>query len=364
MNPLYTPFQLGEISLPNRLVMAPLTRGRASRDRVPNELMVDYYRQRASAGLIINEATIISEQAAGWVDSPGIYNAAQVQGWLKVTKAVHAEGGRIVLQLWHMGRASHPDFQPQGALPVAPSAIAIRGEIHTYEGQKPYPVPRAIETDEIAGLVEEYARATRLAREAGFDGVEIHAANGYLIDQFLRDCSNHRTDQYGGSVENRARFLLEVTRAVTNAWSPGRVGVRLSPTGAFNDMQDTAPEAVFGYAAEQLNAFGLAYLHASEPLPGHPLATNLPPVAPLLRRKFEGPFMLNGGYNAESGGEAIASGAADLISFGVPFLANPDLVERFRAGAALNAPDYATFYFGGAKGYTDYPTLEELGARS
>jgi N-ethylmaleimide reductase len=362
MNPLYTPFQLGEVALPNRLVMAPLTRGRTSEDRVPNDLMVEYYRQRASAGLIINEATIISEQAAGWVNSPGIYNAAQVQGWLKVTKAVHAAGGRIFLQLWHMGRASHPDFQPGGALPVAPSAVAIRGDIHTYDGKKPYPVPRALETGEIAGLVEDYARATRLAKEAGFDGVEIHAANGYLIDQFLRDCSNHRTDQYGGTVENRARFLLEVTRAVTSAWSPGRVGVRLSPTGAFNDMKDTAPAEVFGYAAEQLNAFGLAYLHVSEPLPGHPLATELPPVAPLLRKKFHGPFMLNGGYDADLGGAAIAGGAADLISFGVPFLANPDLVERFRTGAALNAPDFATFYWGGAKGYTDYPTLKEAGA--
>jgi N-ethylmaleimide reductase len=295
------------------------------------------------------------------VDSPGIYNAAQVQGWLKVTRAVHAAGGRIFLQLWHMGRASHPDFQPDGGLPVAPSAVAIRGEIHTYEGQKPYPVPRALETREIAGVVEDYARATRLAREAGFDGVEIHAANGYLIDQFLRDCSNQRTDQYGGPVENRARFLLEVTRAVTNAWTPGRVGVRFSPTGGFNDMRDSAPEEIFGFAAEQLNAFGLAYLHVSEPLPGHPLATDLPAVAPLLRQKFKGPFILNGGYNAELGGAAISGGAADLIAFGVPFLANPDLVERFRTGAPLNAPDFSTFYFGGAKGYADYPALEAAG---
>lgn len=357
MNTLFTPFTIGDLELRNRILMAPLTRGRAGRDRVPNDIMVEYYRQRATAGLIISEATIVSPQGAGWVNSPGIYNGDQVRAWQRVTHAAHDEGGRIFLQLWHMGRASHPDFQPGNALPVAPSAIANRGETHTYTGKKPYPTPRALETDEIAGIVADFANATRLAHEAGFDGVEIHAANGYLIDQFLRDGTNQRTDRYGGSVENRARFLLEVTEAVTSAWKPGRVGVRLSPTGAFNDMSDSDPAAIFGHAASQLNRFGLAYLHVTEPVPGHPFATDLPPVAPLLRRTFKGPFILNGGYDAASGARAIDEDQADLIAYGVPFLANPDLVERFRLGAPLNPPDFATFYWGDSKGYTDYPAL-------
>ena len=358
MNPLFTPFTLGDLTLPNRILMAPLTRGRTGPDRVPNDLMVEYYRQRAAAGLLISEATIISDQAAGWVNSPGIYQPAHVRGWQRVTDAVHAEGGRIVVQLWHMGRSSHPDFQPGSALPVAPSALPIRGdEIHTPSGKKPYPTPRALETSEIPGIVEDYAQATRLAQAAGFDGVEIHGANGYLIDQFLRDGTNQRTDRYGGSVENRARFLLEVTEAVVRAWRPERVGVRLSPTGAFGDMNDSNPAAIFGYAVEQLNRFGLAFLHVTEPLPGHPLATDAPRVAPLLRRIFKGPFIINGGYDAPLGARAIDEGEADLVAFGVPFLANPDLVERIRLGTPLNAPDFATFYSGGAKGYTDYPTL-------
>ena len=358
MSSLFTPFTLGDLTLPNRILMAPLTRGRTGPDRVPNDLMVEYYRQRAAAGLLISEATIISDQAAGWVNSPGIYQPAHVRGWQRVTDAVHAEGGRIVVQLWHMGRSSHPDFQPGGALPVAPSAIPIRGdEIHTPSGKKPYPTPRALETGEIPGIVEDYARATRLTQEAGFDGVEIHGANGYLIDQFLRDGTNQRTDCYGGSVENRARFLLEVTEAVVRAWRPERVGVRLSPTGAFGDMSDRNPAAIFGYAVEQLNRFGLAFLHVTEPLPGHPLATDAARVAPLLRRLFKGPFIINGGYDAPLGARAIDEGAADLVAYGVPFLANPDLVERFRKAAPLNPPDFATFYSGGAKGYTDYPTL-------
>jgi 2,4-dienoyl-CoA reductase-like NADH-dependent reductase (Old Yellow Enzyme family) len=242
MNRLFTPFTAGDLELPNRMVMAPLTRGRTGPERIPNDLMVEYYRQRATAGLIISEATIISEQAAGWINTPGLYNEEQVQGWKRVTDAVHAAGGKIVVQLWHMGRSSHPDFQPGGVLPVAPSAIALRGDgIHTPSGKKPYPTPRALDADEIPGIVADYAQATRLAQKAGFDGVEIHGANGYLIDQFLRDGTNHRTDGYGGSVENRARFLLEVTEAVVGAWKPGRVGVRLSPTGAFGDMSDSNP---------------------------------------------------------------------------------------------------------------------------
>lgn len=357
MNALFTPFTLGGLELPNRILMAPLTRCRTGLDRVPNDIMVEYYRQRAAAGLIITEATIVSPQGAGYVNTPGIYNARQVEGWQRVTDTVHAEGGRIFLQLWHTGRSSHPDFQPGGALPAAPSPVAIRGELHTYTGKKPYPTPRALEIHEIPGIVAAFANGTRLAREAGFDGVEIHAANGYLIDQFLRDGTNHRTDEYGGSVQNRARFLLDVTEAVVNAWQPERVGARLSPTGAFNDMRDSDPATTFGYAAAQLNRFGLAYLHVTEPLPGHPMATDLPPVAPLLRRTFTGPFIINGGYDARTGAHAIDEGQADLVAFGVPFLTSPDLVERFRIGAPLNPPDFDTFYQGGAKGYTDYPTL-------
>ena len=357
MNTLFTPARIGDVSLANRILMAPLTRGRAGPDRVPNDIMVEYYRQRASAGLIITEATIISTQAAGWINTPGIYNAWQVRGWQRVTDVVHAEGGKIFMQLWHMGRSSHPDFQPGGTLPVAPSAIAIRGETRTPTGKKPYPTPRALETDEIPGIVADYANATRLARVAGFDGVELHAANGYLIDQFLRDGTNKRTDRYGGSVENRARFLLEVTDAVVRAWRPERVGVRFSPTGSFNGMSDSDPAATFGYATAELNRFGLAYLHVSEPLPGNPFATDLPRVAPLLRRTFRGPFILNGGYDAATGARAIDEGEADLIAYGVPFLINPDLVERFRLGAPWNTPDVDTFYHGDARGYIDYPTF-------
>ncbi len=361
MNALFTPFTMGDVELPNRILLAPLTRGRTGADRVPNDIMIEYYRQRATAGLIITEATIISPQAAGYVNTPGIYNRQQVRGWQRITEGVHAAQGRIFLQLWHMGRSSHPDFQPGGALPVAPSAIAIRGaECHTFMGKKPYPVPRALEIGEIPGIVADYANATRLARDAGFDGVEIHGANGYLIDQFLRDGTNRRTDRYGGSVENRARFLLEVTEAVVGAWRPERVGLRLSPTGAFGDMSDSNPAAIFGHAVAQLNQFGLGYLHVTEPLPGHPFGTDLPPVAPLLRRTFQGPFIINGGYDAQSGARAIDEGEADLVSYGVPFLTSPDLVERFRIGEPLNPPDVATFYRGGAKGYIDYPTLSQL----
>ena len=356
VNTLFTPFTIGDLDLPNRILMAPLTRCRTGLDRVPSDIMVEYYRQRAAAGLIITEATIVSPQGAGYVNTPGIYNAGQVRAWQRVTDTVHAEGGRIFLQLWHTGRSSHQDFQPGGAPPVAPSAIAIRGELHTHTGKKPYPTPRALELREIPGIVADFAHAARLACAAGFDGVELHAANGYLIDQFLRDGTNHRTDRYGGSVENRARFLLEVTEAVIGAWRPERVGVRLSPTGSFGDMHDSSPSATFGYAAAQLNRFGLAYLHVTEPLPGNPMASDLPRVAPLLRRAFQGPFIINGGYDARTGRRAIDEGEADLVAYGVPFLISPDLVERFRIGAPLNPPDMATFYQGGAKGYIDYPT--------
>lgn len=356
---LFTPFTIGDLELPNRLVMAPLTRGRADDGSIPNELMVEYYRQRGSAGLIISEATHISPQGRGWVGAPGIHTSDQMRGWQRVTDAVHVEGGRIFLQLWHMGRASHPDFH-EGELPVAPSAIAISNDhIHTPQGKKPYPVPRALEREEIPGVVQQYVAATKLAQQAGFDGVEIHGANGYLIDQFLRESSNQRTDDYGGSIENRVRFLLEVTEAVVSAWRPERVGLRLSPTSGFNDQRDSNPEALYTHAAQQLNRFNLAYLHLLEALPGHMLEGPGPRVTPSIRKAFRGPLMVNGGYTAELGAQAIERGETDLIAYGVPFLANPDLVERYRTGAPLNAPDFATFYAAGAKGYTDYPTLAE-----
>ena len=290
MNPLFTPFTIGDLELPNRVVMAPLTRGRADEGSIPNEMMAEYYGQRAGAGLIISEATHISPQGRGWVGAPGIHNDEQVRGWQRVTDAVHAKGGRIFLQLWHMGRASHPDFHEGGALPVAPSAIAISNDhIHTPQGKKAYEVPRALETDEISGIVQDYAKAATLAKEAGFDGVEIHGANGYLIDQFLRDGTNKRTDRYGGSIENRVRFLLEVTEAVVGAWRPERVGVRLSPTSDFNDQRDSDPEALFTHAAAHLDRFGLAYLHVLEALPGHMLAMPGPRRTPAIRNGLRRP---------------------------------------------------------------------------
>jgi N-ethylmaleimide reductase len=357
---LLSPYKLGNLELSNRIIMAPLTRARAGVERLPNALMKEYYVQRVSAGLIISEATNISEQGAGWNETPGIHNDEQVRNWRTITDAVRARGGKIFLQLWHTGRASHPDFQPNGNLPVSASAIRPQGEIHTQMGKKPYVTPRALEIDEIPGIVRDYAQATRRAQEAGFDGVEIHAANGYLIDQFLRDGSNHRNDAYGGSIENRARFLLEVTEAVVDAWSADRVGVRLSPTNPFNDMRDSDPIATFTYAAEALNQFGLAYLHVLEALPGHFLAAEGDRVSPYLRQAFKGTLMVNGGYDRELGNNAIASGEADLVAYGIPFIANPDLPERFAKNASLNEPDPTTFYAPGAKGYTDYPTLKQL----
>ncbi|MBM0742049.1 alkene reductase [Phormidium sp. CLA17] len=360
MPDLFTPIQVGALTLPNRIIMAPLTRARAGVERLPNALMKEYYVQRATAGLIISEATQISEQASGWVETPGIHTAEQVKGWKTITDAVHAAGGRIFLQLWHMGRASHPDFQPNGALPVSASAIRPQGDAHTPHGKKPFVTPRSLELEEITGVVQQYVDATLRAQEAGFDGVEIHGANGYLIDQFLRDGSNQRTDAYGGSIANRSRFLLEVTEAVVNAWSGDRVGVRLSPTSSFNDMRDSDPIATFGYASGALNAFNLAYLHVLEGLPGHIMALEGIHVAPHIRQAFTGVLMLNGGYDFEKGTNAIAEGEANLIAYGVPFIANPDLVERFREQAPLNPPDQATFYAPGAKGYTDYPVLQAV----
>ncbi|HEY0837546.1 MAG TPA: alkene reductase [Azospirillum sp.] len=362
---LFTPVRIGAIELPNRIVMAPMTRSRAGDGNAPTDLTVEYYRQRASAGLIITEATQIAADAQGYPSTPGIHTVEQAAGWRRVAEAVHAEGGRLFMQIWHVGRISHPMFRPDGSPPVAPSAIAARGELYTgAAGMQPFPVPRALETDEIPAYARAFADAAKRAvYDAGLDGVEIHAANGYLIDQFLRDGSNARTDRYGGSVANRARFLLEVTEAVSHAIGAQRIGVRLSPNGGFNDMKDSDPAALFGHVTEALNPFGLAFLHVIEGIDG---AQALPPgataVAPLLRRIFKGPFMINGGYTRDTAEAALANGEADLVSFGVPFIGNPDLVERFRRGAPLSESDRASYYGGTAKGYTDYPALEPVEA--
>ena len=350
---LHSPVQVGPYTLRNRMVMAPMTRSRAVAGNVPSDLAVTYYAQRASAGLIVTEGTQVSPQGVGYMGTPGIHEEEQIAGWRRVTDAVHEKGGRIFAQLWHVGRISHPLLQPDGGLPVAPSAIAAEGQTYTLEGPKPFGVPRALELDEIPGVVEQFAHGARSALASGFDGVEIHGANGYLVDQFLRSGTNQRTDAYGGPVENRTRFLLEVTEAVVGVWGADRVGVRFSPTGVFNTMSDSDPAATFGYAAKALDRFGLAYLHVVEPV-GSPA----PLVAPVLRAAFRGPFILNGGYNLDSGNAALAAGEADLISFGVLFLSNPDLPERFAEGSALNPVDQGTFYQGGEKGYIDYPTRE------
>jgi len=353
---LFTPIQLGAIALANRIVMAPLTRNRAAAGNVPQAMNVEYYRQRASAGLIVSEGSQISPTAVGYPATPGIHSAEQITGWKQVTDAVHAHYGRIVLQLWHCGRVSHPSLLPNEALPVAPSALQPNGQTFTAQGLQPFVTPRALETSELPGIVEDYRRAARNAIAAGFDGVEIHAANGYLLDQFLRDGSNQRSDAYGGSPENRSRLLLEVTAAVIGTVGPGRVGVRLSPINAFNDMSDSAPQQTFDHVATALNQFGLAYLHVMEVN----FDTSNPPPAfdfRQLRQCFKGAYIANGGYDKESANAALQAGDADLVAFGVPFIANPDLVARFAKNAPLNSPDPATFYGGDEKGYTDYPFL-------
>lgn len=353
---LFSSVRVGALTLPNRFVMAPMTRGRATADGVPTPRMAGYYGSRAAAGLLVTEATAVAAEGRGWLNAPGIHSDAQRAAWRPVTSAVHAAGGRIFLQLWFMGRVSHPDFLG-GAQPVGPSPIAAKGEAHTPNGKRPYVVPRELSKAEIARIVQQYANAARAARGAGFDGVEIHAANGYLPDQFLRDCSNQRTDEYGGSPANRARFLLEVTQAVAAAWTPARVGVRISPTGNYNDMQDSNPAVTFTHVARAMNDLGLAYLHVSEPLPGSPMHVPLPPVTPAIRKAYRGTLIVNGGYDAAKAEQALADGAADLVAFGVPFLANPDFVRRVRTAAAMNAPDWATLYTSGDQGYSDYPVL-------
>ncbi|MCU6435178.1 alkene reductase [Undibacterium sp. Jales W-56] len=348
---LFSPAVLGTVSLKNRIVMAPLTRSRAADGNVPHELNARYYAQRASAGLIISEATQISPQGQGYPKTPGIYSHAQISGWRSVTNAVHDQGGKIFLQLWHVGRVSHPSTQENGNLPVAPSAIKPVGEIYTEQGMQPFVTPRALEISELPELIADFRQAAVNAKEAGFDGVEIHAANGYLIDQFLRDGTNQRDDAYGGSVENRARLLREVTEAVLTVWEPGRVGVRLSPVNPFNDMADSNPQVTFEAITEQLNAYGLAYLHVVEDR-----ETNFD--FQKLRHIFNGAYMANGGYERNSAIIAIDTDRADFIAFGKLFIANPDLPKRLRLGAEFNVPREASFYAGGPDGYDDYPSLD------
>jgi N-ethylmaleimide reductase len=359
---LFRPVQIGSLQLAHRIVMAPMTRNRAGAGNTPTDLAVRYYEQRATAALIITEATQVSPQGVGYPNTPGIHSEAQVLAWRHVTDAVHAREGKIFLQLWHVGRVSHPSLQPNGQLPVAPSAIAPRGMALTYEGPQPFVVPHALTLDEIRVIVEQFAEGARRALAAGFDGVEIHGANGYLIEQFLLDGTNQRTDAYGGSIENRARFLLDVTTAVTSAVGASVVGVRLSPRGTFNDMSESNRVGTFGHAVQKLDGFGLAYLHLVDPIA--PAAVAEGRLAPALRKLFSGPVIINGGFDRETGAAAIERGEADLVAYGVKFLANPDLPERWRRGARLNDPIRETFYGGDGRGYVDYPTLAELEAGS
>jgi N-ethylmaleimide reductase len=353
---LFSPVKLGSIALKNRMVMAPLTRNRAGEGGVPQAMNVTYYVQRASAGLIISEATPISAMAHGYPALPGIYTDAQVAGWKKVTDAVHAEGGKIVIQLWHVGRISHPSLLPNGAQPVAPSAIKPNGKAFTYQGLVDYVEPRALALSELPSIVADYVHATKCALAAGFDGVEIHAANGYLLDQFLRDGTNKREDEYGGSIENRSRLLLEVTKAVVEVAGSDKVGIRISPVNPFNDMKDSNPQALFNHVVTALNPFKLAYLHVVEGgIHGGGIADPFDFSA--LRKHCQSAYMANLSYDKARGNAAIASGQADVIAYGVPFIANPDLVKRFSINAALNQADSSTFYGGTEHGYTDYPFL-------
>lgn len=354
---ILSPIRIGPYELPNRVIMAPMTRSRAGEGNAPTELTATYYAQRSGAGLIISEATQISLQGVGYPFTPGIHSAAQVEAWKQVTTAVHARGSRIFLQLWHVGRISHPSLQEDGALPVAPSAVRPEGQAWTLQGMLPFVTPRALELAEIPGVIEDYRQAGVNAKKAGFDGVEIHAANGYLIDQFLRDKTNRRTDAYGGTVPNRARFLLEVAEALIGVWGAERVGVRVSPLNPRNDIFDSTPEETFGYAIRQLNALRLAFLDIVEDE-----ANGLRLDARYFRASWNQALIANREYTRERANALLAEGGADAVAFGTAFLANPDLPERFRRNAPLNEPDRATFYGGGAAGYIDYPALDREAA--
>ena len=352
---LFRQAELGDLQLPHRIVTAPLTRSRSLQPGdIPQDINVEYYRQRASAALIISEATQISPQGKGYAFTPGIHSRDQIKGWQQVTDAVHAQGSFMFLQLWHVGRISHSKLQADGSLPVAPSAIAAEGQAFTYEGMLDFETPRALLSSEIPGIVEQYRQAAINAKQAGFDGVEIHAANGYLLDQFLKDGSNHREDNYGGSIENRARLTLEVVHAVSEIWGGGRVGIRISPTGVVNSMSESEPQDLFDYLIENLKPYNLAYLHVIENFAGS-LDNGFNFSA--LRQNFNGAYMANGGYTAESAELSLLNEKSDFIAFGSDFIANPDLPQRIKQGAQLSPPDPDTFYGGDAKGYIDYPRL-------
>ncbi|HGQ7767831.1 TPA: alkene reductase [Pseudomonas aeruginosa] len=359
---LFSPFKIGPYTFSHRVVMAPLTRMRAAAGNVPNEFAAEYYSQRATkGGLIIAEATQVTPYGQGYPSTPGIHSAEQIAGWKKVTEAVHAKGGLIFLQLWHVGRSSHSSFQPGGVLPVGPSAIAITDQVSLTPEWKtvPYETPRALELDEIPGIIEAYRQGARNAMAAGFDGVEVHAANGYLLQQFLDSKSNHRTDIYGGSVENRARLLLEVTEAVSGVWGADRVGVRLMPFGTFNDVGDPDPIGLYSYVLTELDHLNVAYVSLIEARKGNSMEIDTPQDIDELRPYWPRTLLVAGGFTAESAEEAILSRHADAVAFGRQFIANPDLPKRLKLGAPLNHYDRSTFYGGGAAGYVDYPTLDE-----
>src|SRR5512143_41682 len=359
MTTLFDPIRVGELDLANRVVMAPLTRNRAAPGRVPSDLAVEYYRQRASAGLIITEGSQVSPEGQGYLDTPGIYSAEQVAAWRRVTDAVHAERGRIVVQLWHVGRIAHVSLQPNGQAPVSSTARRAATKTFTKDGFVPVSAPRALRTDEIPALVGSYRDAARAAMAAGFDGVEIHGANGYLIEQFLRDSINDRDDEYGGPIENRVRLLVEVMQAVAGEIGGGRTGLRLSPVTPANDAaQDSNPQALFEHAVARLAPLHLAFMEVVEGATAGP-RDFAPFDYAALRRKFDGAWIVNNGYQRQMALDAVASGAADPVSFGRPFIGNPDLVRRLRENAPLNALDPSTLYGGGARGYIDYPALEE-----
>jgi len=353
---LFSPYILGDIALDNRFVLSPMTRSRALEGNVANPLAATYYVQRASAGMMITEGTQVSPQGVGYIRTPGIHSPAQVAGWKHITDAVHRVGGTIFAQLWHVGRVSHPDFHG-GALPVAPSALPVDGEAFTNNGKVKIPTPRALETSEIRGIVEQFRKGAENAKAAGFDGVELHGANGYLLDQFLRDGSNKRTDAYGGSLTKRMRLPVEVAEAVAGVFGASRVGYKLSPFFPGYSMSDSNPVDTFTTMARELDQLGLGYLHVSEAIAGPMKVDGTVRATPSIRDAFNGTLIVNGGYDAATAEAAIARGETDLVAFGVPFLANPDLPLRYRKGATLNSPDPATFYAGEEKGYIDYPAL-------
>jgi N-ethylmaleimide reductase len=358
---LFEPYQLGAVTLTNRAVMAPLTRNRAVAGFVPNPLAVEYYGQRASAGLLITEASQVSQQGQGYQDTPGIYTKEQIAGWRKVTDRVHERGGHIYIQLWHVGRISHTSLQLNGGAPVAPSAIRAKGKTFVGGTFADVSEPRALELSEIPGIIDSFKRASANALEAGFDGVEIHGANGYLLDQFAKDGSNKRTDAYGGSIENRARLMVEVSKAVAAEAGANRTGIRISPVTPANDVSDSNPQPLFDHIVDQLNALKLVYIHVIEGATGGP-RDNAPFDYDSLRKRFSGTYIANNGYDFKLATEVLDKNKADLIAFGKLFISNPDLVERLKLGAPLNAFDKATFYGGGAKGYTDYPALGQQAA--